>query len=464
MKITIHPSIVKVDRAVESETRFLNKTLTFIGKPGFVNVGGRIKPTPAPKMRLYQIKAQTFPIGMLEFVKRKAAEAEIHLSIEDKRENPGQITDFDLDKSGMRDYQIAAVNSVLEHRVGILKHATGAGKSFTAICLVQKIDCRWLFLVNSSDLMHQFANSYKEKTGVEAGMIGDGIVRKPEGNLTVATFQTVHMKLQNPNMLKILERVEGLIVDECHTSASETFCNILQTCKSAVYRVGLSGTPFDRSDKKHVLLLGELGPSIHEVSSVELIERGFLASPKIMFVECQQTAPARNWPEAKKRLIVESDKRNLMITGLVRDHIEYPALVFVEQLDHGKSLEKRFQSEGINCKFVHGAKDTKERAKAILDLERGELDVIITSKVFDVGVDIPSLKSIVMVGGGMSVIAVLQRLGRVLRIDKATGKTTCIVFDILDTGNKWMEKHSKSRMKTLRDQGHKVEIAKINWR
>ena len=467
MKVSVQNSIVKIDRALDKEVKLVNKLLTFIGTPGFVNVGGRIKPTPAPKFRLFNINDMSFPIGMLNYVKDGFKEAEYSFIVQDGRTAPGHITDFDLCGSGLRDYQVEAVEAVLKNPVGVIKHATGAGKSRTAISIVQKVNCRWLFLVNSSTLMHQFADSYEKLTGLQAGMLGDGVVRKRgEGsNLTVATFQTINLKIENPAMLKILEQVQGVIVDECHGAASETYCNILQKCKNAYYRVGLSGTPFDRGDKAQVYILGQLGGILSEVTSVDLIKRGILASPKIKFLKCEQSGVVvSNWASAKKKLIVESDKRNLLISGLVRDHVDYPCLVFCDAVAHGKSLETRFQSEGIDCKFLSGQKKTSERQKTIQDLERGELDVIVCTSIFDSGIDIPSLRSIVFAGGGKSVIASIQRLGRVLRIDPHTKETNAIVFDILDQGNKWLEKHAKKRMKTLRDEGHRVEVVSPKWK
>ncbi len=89
-------------------------------------------------------------------------------------------------------------------------------------------------------------------------------------------------------------------------------------------------------------------------------------------------------------------------------------------------------------------------------LVRGDLDVLIASVIFNEGIDIPELRSVVIAAGGQSIIAALQRIGRGMRT--AHGKDEFEVYDIYDSGNKWMEKHTKARLGAYRGEEFEVKM------
>jgi superfamily II DNA or RNA helicase len=114
---------------------------------------------------------------------------------------------------------------------------------------------------------------------------------------------------------------------------------------------------------------------------------------------------------------------------------------------------------GINVELVDGKHATGARKTYIEALERGDLDVLICTVIFQEGVDIPDLQSVIIATGGASSIAAIQRMGRGMR--KVAGKTTFEVWDIMDTGDKWLEKHSRERGRAYLDEGHEVRVGPI---
>ena len=74
--------------------------------------------------------------------------------------------------------------------------------------------------------------------------------------------------------------------------------------------------------------------------------------------------------------------------------------------------------------------------------------------VFQEGVDIPDLRTVVIASGGSSVIAALQRIGRGMRV--SDNKSSCIVIDVHDTGEYFLENQSKKRKKAYEGAGHDV--------
>ena len=77
-------------------------------------------------------------------------------------------------------------------------------------------------------------------------------------------------------------------------------------------------------------------------------------------------------------------------------------------------------------------------------MKSGEIDVLIASKIFDQGVDIPQLDALILAGSGKSSGRALQRIGRVIR--KNEGKVRAIVVDFYDNA-KYLRDHSEVRKK-----------------
>lgn len=100
-------------------------------------------------------------------------------------------------------------------------------------------------------------------------------------------------------------------------------------------------------------------------------------------------------------------------------------------------------------------KDKSEvRAKAIEDLQSGRLRAAI-STVFDIGVDIPELRKVIIGSGGKSQVNVLQSLGRGLRT--ATGKTVVEIIDFSDHHHILLKRHADTRRKIYRDEGFQID-------
>ncbi len=91
-------------------------------------------------------------------------------------------------------------------------------------------------------------------------------------------------------------------------------------------------------------------------------------------------------------------------------------------------------------------------------MKSGVLDGIIASTIFDEGIDLPNIQTVILAGGGKSEIKNLQRLGRGLR--KTTGKVSLKLVDFIDTGSKTLKKHSEIRKGIWEEQGFVVKILK----
>lgn len=415
-----------------------------------------------PVVELVNRIDNTFPSGFAGKL-RKAGATRTHLSgrpipidvqLVDVRKKPPARVETDL--SWLRDYQRQAVETALSKTRGIIQMPTGAGKSVCAAGIIASVPCRWLVLVPQSDLLEQFAGHIRARLGEEPGIIGDG-QWNPQ-RVTVATFQTLSRRMTKAKdraAYEFMKSVQGIIVDEAHSSASGTFSFVLSKALNAYYRLGISATPLDRTDKKSVFVIAHLGGIIHKTTSAELRARGFLADATIKMVEVEQGSTAPTWQGIYGECIVRSKIRNQVVVEMAQKAAK-PALVFVSQVKQGGILLPMLKRAGLRAELVWGEDDTEERRKAIADLVAGRLDVVVASSVFAQGVDIPSLKSVVNAAAGASVIQTLQRLGRGTRV--TADKTEFEAWDVLDTGNRYLAKHGKQRLETYQREGYKVEV------
>lgn len=455
MRIEVDCATARVVEATPEEREFLRNYLTFEDPQARFTNGN-------PIVELLNLIDDTFPSGFAGKV-RKAAATRTHLSgrldpidveLIDVRKRPPSREAVDL--SWLRDYQQAAVEAALTRTRGIIQMPTGAGKSVCAAGIIASVPCRWLVLVPQSDLLEQFAKHLRDRLGEEPGIIGDG-QWNPQ-RVTVATFQTLSRRMSKAKdraAYAFMQSIQGLICDEAHQVASGTFSFVCSKATSAFYRLGISATPLDRSDKKAIFVLAQLGGIIHKTSSAELRARGFLADATINMVRVEQGSNAPTWPGVYGECVVRSKVRNAAVVQMAQ-HAAKPALVFVSQVKQGQQLLPAIRKAGMRAELVWGEDDTDERRKAIADLVAGKLDVIVCSNVFAQGVDIPSLASVVNAAGGQSVILTLQRLGRATRVTES--KKTFEAWDVLDDGNRYLAKHGKARKAVYEREGFTVRV------
>lgn len=423
---------------------------------------------------LYDVVLQRFPTGLLSMVRNAAKQQGFHGKIVDARVQPCR-PDPNVQLDWTRDYQDEAVEWGVTKGRGIFWMPTGSGKSATMSALSMVLPCRWLITVHRASLLRQLAASYERFSHEKAGIIGDDVwdVRR----VTVGMYQTLHNDLRQAHPKFPWLSIQGWHPDEVHTVASSTFYEVAMAMPNAYFRFGWSATPLSRGDKRNLLVVAVTGPVIHRIRADKLIGEGVLAKPAIRMVPMQQYCTGWKWNDVYDNLIVKSQRRNAAVVALLKI-IAKPCIVFVVNLDHGYALEKASRRAGFSTEFVFGAKATAQREAAIRRLAHGDTDVLIASVVFQEGVDIPELRSIINASAGKSTIRCLQNLGRGTRRHDRFGRETKSVFEVYDFDDqgcgcqftnpcdgtvhykhlacKWMEKHTAERREAYISEGYEI--------
>lgn len=358
----------------------------------------------------------------------------------------------------LRDYQYASTKIAIENLLqgwwwprGIIHIATGGGKTEVAAAMLQMLDVPSVFLVHRKDLLHQ-ASARFNQYNIPVGICGDGNWNPQR--VTVATFQSIMAKAKtNPSALGFLRQAEQVFFDEAHHIAASSkkgnmFVDLAAMMPNAFMRWGLTGTPFIKDKYSNLLLQGVTGKVLNSVSTAWLIEKGYLATPTVYMIRVRRddTIP-KKWPHCYEAGIVHNKKRNLKIAEEIIG-CDSPCLVLVERIEHGSILH-----DLTGVPFISGKDDTATRAKITNELRAGKHQAAIATTIYDEGIDIPELKTLIIAGGGKSPVRGRQRIGRGLR--KAFGKNTVKVVDFMDTSRVlWL--HARQRRTTWLEEGFEV--------
>jgi superfamily II DNA or RNA helicase len=343
-----------------------------------------------------------------------------------------------------RDYQQEAVDAWwAAGRRGTVVLPTGAGKSFVAELVIARCDRSALVVAPTLDLVGQWYDGLRRAFGEPVGLLGGGVHQVEP--ITVSTYDSAYLHIERYG-----HRFGLVIFDEVHHLPGATY-RLAAEGSIAPFRLGLTAT-LERPDGEHHALDDLVGPvayrrGIRELAGTflapyrtELLEvhltdaeraaydeavqvyRSFKASRAIgggrggwqHFVrESARSAEGRRamkaW-RASRRIQQGNDAKLERLEALLRHHVDDRVLVFTNDNDTVYRI-----SETLLLPVITHQTPMKERS-ALLDAFRdGSLPVLVTSRVLNEGVDLPSADVAVVLSGTSTVREHVQRLGRILR-------------------------------------------------
>ena len=424
-------------------------------------------------------KSNRFYTGLVSRVAQFLTVQNIAFEIKQQRDTVSFNTSIETIKPiVLRDYQQNVVNAALQNNVGMIKVATGGGKSIIITKIAALANLKTMVYVISKDLLYQMHRTLSDYLGMEIGMIGDGVADVKQ--ITVATIWSAATALgtkhepvdeedrsserfdesRKSSIVKAIKEAQLIFIDESQFAACSSIQEINNNSTNAYFKYGLSGTPY-REDGADLLLEAVCGKQIAEVTSSELINSGHLVKPTIYFIEVPpiELSAKDNYATIYKESIVENEARNRKIVSITKKLVEAnkKVLLLVKQINHGKNLYSMLESE-CRVRFLSGEIDSETRNEVKQEFENGDLDVIVASTIFDIGLDLPILDALVLCGSGKSSGRALQRIGRVLRT--YPNKKEAIVVDFQDSV-KYLNKHSEKRLETYRkESGFVIKFVK----
>ena len=226
-----------------------------------------------------------------------------------------------------------------------------------------------------------------------------------------------------------------IIIDEFHHAVANNYKRILDYFKPK-FLLGLTATP-ERLDTKDVFALCDYN-TVYEIRLKEAINKGFL-SPFKYYGIYDDTVNYEDISMRRGRYDEKDLEDKLMINkraDLVLNHyLKYPsktAIGFCSSRNHAEFMAEHFTKNNIPSAAVYSGEPgeyTHERQTAIAKLKNNELKILFTVDMFNEGVDIPSIDTVLFLRPTQSPIVFLQQLGRGLR--KSEDKKYLTVLDFI---------------------------------
>ncbi len=367
-------------------------------------------------------------------------------------------------KFELREYQEEAVasfyaNGSIYGGSGVIVLPCGAGKTVVAMAAMEKMKTNTLILVTNITAARQWIEELIDKTTIDPSQISEysGEVKaiKP---ITVATYQILtYRKEKTADFLhfNIFDQSNwGLIIyDEVHLLPAPVFRTAAHL--QARRRLGLTAT-LVREDGKEDDVFSLIGPKKYDVPWKVLEKQGWIA--KAVCTEIKVELP----PSEKMTYTVSSDRIKFKIasinsakTKLVRKilarHADANVLIIGQYIDQLESLAVELQ-----IPIITGKTKNTERIEWYGKFKRGEVKILIVSKIANFAVDLPEANVAIQISGTFgSRQEEAQRLGRILRPKIEANNA---FFYSIVTKSTVEEDFAMKRQLFLTEQGYKYKI------
>jgi len=370
-----------------------------------------------------------------------------------------------------RDYQIEAARAVLGDGgpgtgYGVVALPCGSGKTIVGMVIMSLLKTNTLILTTNVAAVHQWIEELLDKTELSLEQIaeysGDS---KSVAPVTIATYQIITWRpgrdADFPHFKLFRQRQWGLIIyDEVHLLPAPVFRVTAEL--QAVRRLGLTATLI-REDGAEDAVFSLVGPKRYDVPWKDLEVKGWIA--EALCTEIRLDLPQRlKVPYAvaaareKYRIASENPLKEEIVMQLVENHREDQILVIGQYLTQLNSLAKL-----LKAPLITGKTPNAERERIYTCFKRGEVKLIVVSRVANFAIDLPDASMAVQVSGSFgSRQEEAQRLGRILRPKNRDDAHHHALFFTLVSRQTVEEDFAANRQKFLAEQGYKYSIQHWN--
>ncbi len=314
------------------------------------------------------------------------------------------------------------------HAAGLVVLATGLGKTWLAAFDTARPQYRRvLFVAHREEILRQSRDVFRRvQPDADLGLF-NADEKQPDAHTVFASIQTIASRLAEFDP----EQFDYIVVDEFHHAAAPSYRRVIDYFRPK-FMLGLTATP-QRMDGADLLALCH-DNLVFECSLVEGILRRDLVPFSywgIRDIVDFAPIPWRNGrfdPDALAAAVETQDRADQAFCEW-SEHKGTRTLAFCCSVTHADFMQRFFAERGVRCVAVHSGESSAPRRGSIQQLRGGELDVLFSVDVFNEGVDVPEIDTVLMLRPTDSPIVFLQQLGRGLR--PSDGKTELRVVDFI---------------------------------
>ncbi|WP_449372014.1 DEAD/DEAH box helicase family protein [Arthrobacter psychrolactophilus] len=348
------------------------------------------------------------------------------------------------------------------HR-NLIVAATGTGKTVIAaldykrLCQAVGRDLSLLFIAHRKEILQQSMTTYRNV--MQDGAFGEMFVgdRKPE------RWKHVFASVQSLAAKGIGELpsdgFDVVVIDEFHHSAAPTYRRLIEHLTPQEL-LGLTATP-ERGDGIHVAEEFFDGRTASELRLWDALDADLLVPFHYFGVSDDVDLSNLEWKRGAydlqqlSALYTGNDARAAKVIRELSDKVtsttDMRAIGFCVSVQHAQYMAKVFNEAGIVSVAVSGQSDDDERAHALRALRDREINCIFAVDLFNEGLDLPEVDTILLLRPTQSATIFIQQLGRGLR--RAPEKAVLTVLDFI--GQQHREFRFDVRFRAMTGYGRK---------
>jgi len=303
--------------------------------------------------------------------------------------------------------------------------ATGTGKTIVAALDYRRLreqfgDLKLLFVAHRKELLGQSLGAFRQvlREGSFGELYVDGYRPRDWRHVFASVQSLAHLELSD---LKS-DAFDVVIVDEFHHAAALTYKRLLDHMRPK-YLIGLTATP-ERADGQSVLEWFD-GRIAIELRLWEALERGLLCPFHYFGLHDNTDLSRVTWSRRGydvrelENLYTANHARVGLVARSIADKIAEPrrmrALGFCVSIAHAQFMAREFNRIGLPSLAVSSESNGDERDDALRRLRLREVNVVFAVDLFNEGIDVPEIDTVLFLRPTESATVFLQQLGRGLR-------------------------------------------------
>ncbi len=316
------------------------------------------------------------------------------------------------------------------YSAGLVVLATGLGKTWLAAFDSDRKEFhRLLFVAHREEILNQAIETFRRiRPNASIGRM-TGSERETSTDLVFASVQTLGRLQHLANLPP--SAFDYIIVDEFHHAAASTYRRVIDYFEPR-FLLGLTATP-ERMDGGDLLALCQEN-LVFEASISAGIAAGLLCPFQYWGVPDEVDYANIPWRNARfdpeeltSAMATEARATNAL--GQFQKRGGKRSIGFCCSQRHADFMAEFFAERGLRTVAVHSGKNSAPRADSLERLASGDLDIVFSVDMFNEGVDLPNLDTVLMLRPTELIVVWMQQFGRGLR--RSIGKPYLTVIDYI---------------------------------
>lgn len=308
---------------------------------------------------------------------------------------------------------------------------TGLGKTYLAVFDSMNFK-RVLFIAHRDEILRGARNSF-ESVYRDSRSYGyfNALEKESKKDIVFASISTLSKSEYLRDEWFAKDSFDYIVVDEFHHSSSKSYLKVLNYFQPQ-FLLGLTATP-DRADNGDIYKLCDYNIA-YECDFRVGINNGWLVPFEYYGIYDDTDYSLIPWRSGKydlealeNALVIE--KRLDLVFKKYMEHRKKSTVGFCASVKHCEVMNQYFRKQGVKSEIIIGETPIPKRQEIIGKFKEREVEVIFTVDIFNEGVDIPCIDTLLFLRPTLSYTIFIQQLGRGLRTFE--GKDSVRVLDFV---------------------------------